>query len=547
MKINQFILYLTMAIPLFSKEFHSIQSNYLDFRGKPSHKVFLEAHGINKQKSTIKLTPYFSVSFSINNLSEFDSSLLNELAIPLNLDFYIKKNNKYLSTNRIKRIWDARVYKSEKEIVVGGYSSKYNEQPVGIIDEKGHFSRNGNKNSSQDFPVLKIPYKQIVFDPFDYQLLHIQSSQNKQHEEVSQIFLPFELYSKSGSPVGLGYFDFSYKSEDRTISLFYKIDHKKYEIAKGRLDESTIISKHEGYQPELIKGATQLKSGKVVTFVFEGVFNEIIKVDGDKLFLENDKSLHEVIEEVQINNIQLDGNFKEWRNIKGISDPEGDYVSYLFPNPDTDILDFKVANDDTYLYFYSRVVGAHGRTGEKGRYYWYTYIDVDMNSKTGYPPTRDDNCYFGIDIGDDCEAQFEFIGNKFIKTFFGFTGHGAEKEVLDGKLKLGPSYYSSKKRNGEKRDHYKVEYVHRNGTRSITHDYTEGSSEDINIALSPDGSEVEMRVELKGFLWNSLGNQILQKGQMIHLAVGVEASSDYYDANKWGADSSPVIYRYKIK
>ena len=91
MKINQFILYLTMAIPLFSKEFHSIQSNYLDFRGKPSHKVFLEAHGINKQKSTIKLTPYFSVSFSINNLSEFDSSLLNELAIPLNLDFYIKK------------------------------------------------------------------------------------------------------------------------------------------------------------------------------------------------------------------------------------------------------------------------------------------------------------------------------------------------------------------------------------------------------------------------------------------------------------------------
>jgi hypothetical protein len=170
-----------------------------------------------------------------------------------------------------------------------------------------------------------------------------------------------------------------------------------------------------------------------------------------------------------------------------------------------------------------------------------------MNSKTGYPPTRDDNCYFGIDIGDDSEAQFEFIGNKFIKTFFGFTGMGAEKEVLDGDLILGPSFYSSKDKNNKKRDRYKVEYVHRNGIRTITHDYTEGSSEDITIALSPDGSEVEMRVELKGFLSTKEGVPLLQKGQSIHIAVGVEASSDYYNANKWGADSSPVIYGYKIK
>ncbi len=541
------ILYLTITIPLFSKDFHSIKSNYLDSRGKPSHKVFLEAHGINKQNSTIKLTPYFSVSFSKNDLLEIESSLPNKLAIPLNADFYIQKNNKYLSINHAERIWDGRVYESKNNTIVGGYSSRYNEQPVGIIDENGHFSRYVSRNSSQDFPVLNIPDKQIVFDPFERQLLQVKSNKIMKHEENSRLFLPIELYSKSGSLSGSGYFDFSYKSEDRTISLFYTIGRKVFEVANGRLDETTILNQREGYQPELIEGAKQLGFGNVITFVFEGTFAEIIKVDGGNLILQNDTFLNEVIGEVPINNLQLDGDFKEWRNIKGISDPEGDYISYLFPNPDTDLLDFKVTNDDTYLYFYSRVVGAHGRTGKTGRYYWYTYIDVDMNTNTGYIPTRDDNCYYGIPIGDDSEAQFEFIGNKFIKTFFGFTGIGAEKEVLDGLLTLGPSYYSSKDGNGKKRNNYKVEYVHMNRNRTITHDYIEGSSEDINIALSPDGSEVEMRVELKGFLVNTDGEPILQKGQTIHIAVGAEASSDYYNADKWGADSSPVIYGYKIK
>ena len=547
MKIKQVIIWLTILVPLFSEEFDSIQSNYLDSNNKPSHKIFLEDHGISKQNTTIKLTPYFSVSFSKNDLVAFGKELPKLSAKPLNLDFYLKHNKKYESINRSEQIWDGRVYKSNNEFILGGYSSKYNEQPVGVIDEKGHFTRIENNSASKEFPVLDIPDKHIVFDPFEKKLLQIQPSQNNRIEENSKSFLPLELYSKSESLVHSGQYDISYNSGDRTISLFYKIGSNVIEIARSRLNKSTITNKRDGYQPELIAGATQLESGNTISFEFEGSFTEAIKIKGDKLFLTVDTGLNKIAEEVQINKINLDGDFMDWRNTKGMSDPESDYISYLFPNPDTDLLDFKVTNDDTYLYFYSRVVGAHGRTGEKGRYYWYTYIDVDMNSKTGYPPTRDDNCYFGIDIGDDSEAQFEFIGNKFIKTFFGFTGIGAEKEVLDGDLMLGPSFYSSKDKNNKKRNRYKVEYVHRDGIRSITHDYTEGSSEDINIALSPDGSEVEMRVELKGFLSTANGVPILQKGQSIHIAVGVEASSDYYKANKWGADSSPVIYGYTIK
>jgi len=469
------------------------------------------------------------------------------MAIPYNVDVSLKRSNTYISINRVKQIWDGRVYESNNTIIVGGYSSKYNEQPVGTINNKGFFRASDGNKTSENFPILSIPKEQILFDPFERQLLQIQPSRYNHYEKFSRTFLPFDLYSKSGLPIISGKFSLSFNHSKKSVVLNFNINNKTYEIAYGQLNKSSIVKRVEGYKPLLIDGATQPESGHVITFVFEGVFNKNIKLKNDKLILSEYKAPKKEVEDVQNNTLHIDGNFDEWRNIKGISDPASDFISYLFPNPDTDILDFKVSNDDTYLYFYSRVVGAHGRTGDKGRYYWYTYIDVDTNAQTGYPPTRDDNCYFGIPIGDDCEAQFEFIGNKFIKTFFGFTDIGAEKEVLDGMLTLGPSYYSSKDVNGNKRKNYKVEYVHINGNRTITHDYTEGSSEDIHIALSPDGSELEMRVELIGFLINTNGEPILQKGQTIHIAVGAEASSDYYNANKWGADSSPVIYGYKIK
>ncbi len=234
----------------------------------------------------------------------------------------------------------------------------------------------------------------------------------------------------------------------------------------------------------MIEGFSQPADGKVTTLTFEGEFSSNVISKGGEIYLKNDLAILDQDNQLMEKKIEIDGDFKDWFNIPSVSDEAGDHVSYLFPNPDTDLLEIKVTNDDKYLYLYSRVTGAHGRTGEKGRYYWYSYIDVDQDASTGYPPTRDDNCYFGIPIGDDCEAQFEFIGNKFIKTFFGFTGIGAEKEVLNGSLELGPSFYSATDKDGKKRDKYKTEYVNREGTRFITHDYTEGTSEDIIVALS---------------------------------------------------------------
>jgi hypothetical protein len=245
--------------------------------------------------------------------------------------------------------------------------------------------------------------------------------------------------------------------------------------------------------------------------------------------------------------VQIDGRFDDWRSVPGIADPRGDIVWYLQYNPDTDLLELKVTNDGEFLYFYTRVAGQHGRTAPgRDRYYFYIYMDVDRDASTGYSPTRDDDCYYGVTLGDDCEAQFEFVGGRFVKTFFGFTGLGTEKEVLAGKLALGPSWYSRTDAHGRERDAYKVEYVHRAGQRTITEDFTEGTSDDIVIALSPDGSECEMRAALSGFLKDAHGKPLVAVGQSIDLAAGVEASGGAAGNTAWGADSTAIIYGYRL-
>ncbi len=58
---------------------------------------------------------------------------------------------------------------------------------------------------------------------------------------------------------------------------------------------------------------------------------------------------------------------------------------------------------------------------------------------------------------------------------------------------------------------------------------------------------MEVKVELAGFLKDKSGNPLIQLGQKIDIAIGVEGSSDHYGSDNWGADSSPVIYGYEIK
>ncbi len=525
-----------------------IQSLYLDPEGMPSHDLFLKTHGLYPINSTIQSVPYFTASFLKDDVLKKNGEFkLGKSAALLNPDFHVETITKYTSPNVAVPVWDGRVYQDKNDLILGGYSSEFNERPVGIINDKGLFNSQLEGVNAEEFPILQIPAGQMIFDPFEWRLLRKTESRGETIQKSITSFLPIKIYGQQGELLNNISFELESLPAGPSMVLYGIIDGKKIEVATCSLINSDIVNRKEAYQPELIEGSSQPGNGEVITLTFQGKYSDHISHHGSEHYLNNESEKLNVKYKSTPDRIEIDGYFQDWRNIDGVSDIQGDHVSYLYSNPDTDLLEFKVSNDDKYLYLYSRVAGAHGRTGEKGRYYWYVYIDVDRDASTGYPPTRDDNCYLGIFIGDDCEAQFEFVGNRFIKTFFGFTGIGAEKEALSGELKLGPSFYSPKGRNGKERESYKIEYVNRNGSRFITHDYTEGTSEDIIIALSPDGSEVEVKVELAGFLKDSSGKMLMHRGKKIDIAVGVEGSSDHYGSDDWGADSSPVIYGYLIK
>ncbi len=549
------VLFLIFSIQLFSKppnnsenkiwqtqDIDVIRSLYRGNDGQPSRNVFLSQNGLSPTHIQYEAIPCFRSSFKVDDVEIKNNTLLVKPgAKPVQTDFYITYKKTFFTSNIAIPVWDVRIYEQDRKVIVGGYSSKYNERPVAVINRFGDFEQTLSNDLAAEFPVLSIPLENLLFDPFEWRLYHVQPGLGKEITEQYKDFLPISVANKNHQILDDAHFTIRVE-QDNSIHCYLLNGTTGTKIASCTFD-SPLLQKIEGYQPKLIKGCVQPEDGKVITLVFKGVLEENIEHFENMLIIDsqNQTTRNEVKPEIVI-----DGYFDEWRNVRGVDDPEGDYVSYLYPNPDTDILEFKVSHDDQYLYFYSRIAGAHGRTGPTGRYYWYTYIDVDADPNTGYPPTRDDNCYFGIAIGDDSEAQFEFVGNSFIKTFFGFTGVGTEKEALEGKLNLGPSYYSATAPNGDKRDRYKVEYVNREGSRFITHDNTPGTSEDIVMALSADGSEMEMRVEMKGFLTNVLGEYLVKKGNTINIAVGAEGASGHYNSGKWGADSSPVIYNYTI-
>jgi len=530
------------------KQINVIQSRYIDSRGVPSHDQFLKKNGLFPLNQKTELKPYFKVSVSIDDVLGRDQNFNSRKSAKLlNPEFFVETTTTHNSPFVSLPIWDGRVYEDKDSLIVGGYSAKFNERPVGLIDSYGNFAKSLSGPKMKEFSILQIPSEQIIFDPFEWRLLRLDPSNGKTIKNSSKSFLPVAIFDKQGNCIKNIEFNIEQNTANSALILYGIIGDKKVEIAKCNLTNPLIAERVTGYQPALIEGCIQPANGKVITFTLEGQYSENISVNEAGLCLNCNVSESTTGKAPKFNRVKIDGDFSDWQNIVGVSDPEGDYLNYLFKNPDTDLLEFKVTNDEKYLYIYSRVAGAHGRTGKNGRYYWYAYIDVDANPFTGYPPTRDDNCYYGISTGDDAEVQFEFVGNKFVKTFFGFAGAGAEKEALDGSLKLGSSYYSSKAMDGSKRDRYKIEYVNRENTRHITHDNTEGTSKDIVMALSPDGSEVEVRVEMAGFLKDKSGKSIMFRGRKIDIAVGTEGSSDHLGSDKWGADSSPVIYSYKVK
>ncbi|HEY2840758.1 MAG TPA: hypothetical protein VGJ26_16495, partial [Pirellulales bacterium] len=286
-----------------------------------------------------------------------------------------------------------------------------------------------------------------------------------------------------------------------------------------------------------------------VTFTIDGEFTSSIRADGKALVIADPPASGETPQKAA-NKITIDGNFDDWRNITGVDDRRGDLVPYLEYLPDVDLLEFKVAHDSEHIYLYARVAGQVGRThAADGRSYFYAYMDVDRNPETGFVPSRDDDCYFGVDLGDDCEVQFEFVDNTLRKTFYGFCGLGGDENILKQVVSHGKSNYGRLDENGHERANYKAEYIYRNGVTEITEDLKLGTSDTIRMALSPDGSEVEIASTFKGFLKDPKGRPTLEPGRTIDVAVGMECSGSKVPGEKsrWAADNTIAIRGYSLR
>ena len=523
-----------------------LRERYLGPDGLPSEAAYRLAEGIAPAAGSETYTwqAVFKLTYLSRDLGRLDH------ADPVATDCYLVRTHRYRAPYRAVPVWDGRVYQEDGRLVVAAYTRR-REQVVGHIGDPSTGSGSPRAKSRGDgeiviepgalaAPVPALGSDDVRYNPFTGQLWRREPGGDV--VEQQHFYLPLPLVSARGEAIRCA-FEIG-RGPDGRFTLAARSGDKGVVLATCAVGQDTIMQQREGFAPQLGPGCVMAVSAPATVVEVRGeLVADALEARGASLVMQEELPAYDAPRPP----LRVDGDFSEWRSIAGIGDPRGDVPAYLDYNPDTDLLEFKIASDARHLYFYTRVAGRHGNTAPgEGRYYYYVYIDADRDPTTGYLPTRDDDCYYGVTIGDDCEAQFEFVGGRFIKTFFGFTGVGAEREVLAGRVQLGPSWYSKYDERGNPRDRYKVEYVQRGGKIQITEDYTEGTSDDIVIALSPDGSECEMSVELAGFLRDPSGRQVIAPGQRIDAAVGAEASGEARGNDRWGADSTAAIAGYYI-
>jgi hypothetical protein len=509
----------------------ALRERYLGPTGLPSETAYAQSHGILPAPGTetFDWRAVFKLTYRTADLPR-----LNE-AHPVLTDCYFVRTRKYVSPNQVQPVWDGRAYAMDDRLVVAAYTQK-GERVVGQIDEQSSVVLDKNTDESIGRPDLE----GVQYNPFTGQLW--RRAPGGDIREQQRLYMPLALVNRQGKTA---YPELKViETKGNQFSLVAGSGDRQLTLATCALENGKYAKRSSGFSPGLGPGCSMVVNEPTTVFEIPGeIATDVLDTHLSQLVLRRDIPPSQPSRA----SLKIDGRFDEWRNVRGVSDPEGDIVSYLQYNPDTDLLEFKVANDGEYLYFYTRVAGQHGNTANgRDRYYFYVYIDADRDPTTGYVPSRDDDCYYGVTLGDDCEAQFEFIGGQFVKTFFGFAGRSTEKDVLSGRVTLGPSWYNRHDEQGRLRDGYKVEYIRRADEIRITEDFSEGTSDDIGVALSPDGSECEMRARMSGFLQNADGNRIIAPGQRIDLAAGVEASGQARGNSKWGADSTVIVRGYSI-
>jgi hypothetical protein len=484
-------------------------------------------------------------------------------ALPIATDFCVTtvEESHRPTTRRFFR--EARISPENDSRKVYAFTEK-RELVIGTINNAGRFEPTEAYSKKHELlPSWPLDPSVLAYDADENALYSEDDVPGPLYTETLD-FLPLQLTDSKGAPIS-GSFTISYKvarEGDKTpavVSLVLNAGTKPSTVASAEVPNVLRRSDMQlgsfdnalgTYLPESAYRSTANgddKSEPSVTVLVVGRFDERVTPDQEALVVDI-ASQRLAQSQAKSAAIAIDGKFDDWRNVPGVDDPHGDLVPYLEYVPDVDLLEFKVAHDSVHIYQYARVAGRVGYTYPKGgRSYFYAYLDVDQDPGTGFLPSRDDECYYGVEIGDDCEVQFEFVDNVFRKSFYGFCGLGGDDEVLKQTVTIGKSQYGRLDENGRERKHYKSEYIFRNGVTEITEDLKLGTSDTIKVAVSPDGSEVEVVSALAGFLKDRDGRPTVALGQMIDVAAGMECDSKAYPGkSRWAADSTKPIRGYRL-
>ncbi len=239
--------------------------------------------------------------------------------------------------------------------------------------------------------------------------------------------------------------------------------------------------------------------------------------------------------------IVIDGNFDDWNNIpmavkdsaNNVHDTDGYSIggqpSSSLEYSDVDLLEVKFANDDFNLYGYMKASGIIGNTsadslghGKKGRYYFIYTIDVDDNDTTGYPLRE--GGYWPDSKGYDMNMEVEFYNGTYNTGHYlnhEFTSEADfnanwENDLAQGVVRLGPGTY----------DYYSQWVMFSDSTYVVVEDKGPVHQGIIEIAISEDGHEAEMKAPFWGFLKTPEGENIIDVNRNIIVSASLEASGE---------------------
>lgn len=270
-----------------------------------------------------------------------------------------------------------------------------------------------------------------------------------------------------------------------------------------------------------------------------------------------------------IHRIRINGRFEDWAGVPSRFDPAGDPHDtdhdgrYDTPgpvaHPDVDLLEFKFTHDRKNLYAYFRAAGVIGRTqhesqGPAGRYYVIVTIDVDNNNRTGY--WLHEGGYYPTSRGYDMNMEVEYYNGAFNTGHY--LNHGCRNEeefeeaqffqrhgivnVLPGSYDWYTQWVWWDEPQGNP-----GEIILPDGHSTIIWVEDRGPVYQgvIEIALSPDGHEAEMKAPFRGFMRNADGRPIIKRGRTIDVSFSLEASGELAPGGQWASDTAEP-FRYTI-